>query len=997
MPDAVPQPPSSLEDHLWVVAVGASAGGLEALQRFFSHLKPHTQAAFLVVQHLAPDHRSLMRELLTPHCQLTIQEAEDGQALLADHVYLMPPGTMMSIAQNRLAFVPRPPRGLSLPIDLLLSAMAQMAPERCVGVVLSGSGSDGALGAAALRKAGGYVMVQSPETAQFDSMPRAVLHSTKVDAADAPDKLAEQVTAITKGQSGRLPEGIMADMPDAHTALQRLFHCLLQRHGLDFSQYKLPTIMRRIERRMLEVRSTNIAEYAEVVEASAEESEALRCELLIPVTSFFRESEAFEALTDELARVIQGWPPERALRLWSAGCATGEEAYSLAMAAMTACERAQRWPTIKVFGTDVDQNVLDVASSGIYPATAAGNLNPELLNRYFNVDEHQISVKADLRRMVLFARHNLLEDPPFTKMDVVACRNMLIYLQAPTQERVMRRLQYALNAHGCLFLGCSESLGGLQTDFDIIHAGHKLYRLARPIVAAFAVGNGPRRSMLSSPAARVHPSKGEVRPDRLVELAQRQILRTFAPLCLLVTEQRQLLHAWGPTQRFLMLPEGSPRLDAIRMLPERLSLVAGHAFQQALQQQREVSEPPVTFEHHGQLLSARVHAAPLKGADRAEPCILLSIEELPAPDQTDAISSIDNLNEVELLHVRSLEQDLADTRASLQHTIEDLEAANEELQATNEELMSSNEELQSTNEELQSVNEELYTVNAEYNAKLEAVTALHADLDGMSQNTGVATLFVDQALGLIRFTPEAAQLFRLRLSDMGRPLDDFSNPLDYPTFFKDVRRVLDGAPPIETEVFARDGQAYIVRMLGYGESMALPRRLVISLIDVSRLKDAQRLQAMLDAMSSHIAVLDKHGNIVQVNEAWRAYARNNGGGGGAGMGLGTNYLAVLARSTEPGALDVLRGMQQVLIGKQPSYRVTYPCHSPTEKRWFVMYTTPLPEPDGGAMVVHMDISDWRRTTPTNQEAHHDEREPQPSGIGEAQSPLEHGTQGGALA
>lgn len=339
--------------------------------------------------------------------------------------------------------------------------------------------------------------------------------------------------------------------------------------------------------------------------------------------------------------------------------------------------------------------------------------------------------------------------------------------------------------------------------------------------------------------------------------------------------------------------------------------------------------------------------------------MLLSVEIRHASSAPLA-SELDErpLTESELTRLTEIERELTDTRLSLQATIEDLEAANEELQATNEELMSSNEELQSTNEELQSVNEELHTVNAEYNAKLEAVSALNADLDGMSQATGIATIFVDQFMQLLRFTPEAAVLFRLRPTDIGRPISDFNNPMDYTGLPDDLRQVLRDGNAIERETLSRVGTPYIVRVLGYGESINKPRRAVISFIDVSRLHDARRLQSVLDSMSSHIAVLDVHGNIVQVNEAWTAFARNNGGEGHPTVGVGSNYLAVLARTTDPEGLDVLRGLQEVLSGKRQQYRVTYPCHSPQENRWFAMNANALPGKRGGAVVTHFDISPW---------------------------------------
>ena len=945
----------------WLVALGASAGGLEALQRFFSALKPPTQAAFVVIQHLSPDHRSMMSELLARHTPLPVREAVAGESLEVDHIYLMPAGVLMTIEQEHLVFTPRPLRGVSLPIDLFFRSLAGAGAGRCIGLVLSGSGSDGATGAAALRAAGGYVMAQTPETARFDSMPRSVITATGVDAVLPPEQLAAQVLGLTQGRAGRMADGELVATPQIKPSLQRLFDCLMQHAGVDFSHYKLPTVMRRIERRMVVQGCASVSDYADRVEVMPDECEALRCELLIPVTSFFRDESAFNALRAPLQALVRDAPNGQTLRLWSAGCATGEEAYSLAIAALEACAAVQRWPGVKVYATDVDPSVLAVGSAGSYPLGSADHMTPERQAQWFNLQDERLVVKPELRQMVLFARHNLLEDAPFTRMDAVVCRNTLIYFQADAQERVMRRLQYALHQQGLLFLGGSESLGALQADFQALDTAHKIYRLVRPVLTALAVRDGFGRSTVSLRGRNPVRSNSPAEGPRLVDIAVRQLVQSYAPLTMLVTAQRQLLHAWGATQRYLRMPEGEPQLDVMRLLPAKLSGVASHALHVALRTRSQHVSPLLQLDLDGERRQLRVVARPLASDDDREPCVLLSFEEpgVGGPAVGDM-----PLTEGEVDRLVELERELAAVRTSLQTSVEELEAANEELQATNEELMSSNEELQSTNEELQSVNEELYTVNAEYNAKLDAVSALNADLDGMSQATGIATLFVDAQQQLVRFTPEAAALFRLRPSDIGRPIGNFNNPLDYPDLLADLRAVLGGSATVEREVPGPSGTGYLVRVLGYGERAGVPRRAVLSLIDISRLRDARRLQAVIDSLPEHVAVLDVHGTVRQVNHAWHAFAARNDGAAGSTsqadgpVGVGANYLAVLARATTPDALEVLRGLQQVLSGRCEHYRVTYPCHSPTEQRWFVMNASALRGSEHGAVVSHFDISPW---------------------------------------
>ena len=949
----------------WLVALGASAGGLEALQRFFSRLTPPTQAAFVVIQHLSPDHRSMMSELLARHTTLPVREAVAGESLEVDHIYLMPAGVLMTIEQEHLVFTPRPLRGVSLPIDQFFRSLAGAAANHCIGVVLSGSGSDGASGAATLRAAGGFVLAQSPDSARFDSMPRSVIAGPGVDAVLPPEELADKVLALTQGKVSRMADGELLTTPQIKPALQRLFESLLQHAGIDFSQYKLPTMMRRIERRMAVQSCASVSDYADLVVTQPDERSALQRELLIPVTSFFRDDAAFQTLKAPLQALVRDLPQGQALRLWSAGCATGEEAYSLAIVALEACAAEHRWPGIKVYATDVDPVVLGVGSAGSYPIGAADQLSAERRAQWFTTQSDRLTVKPELRQMVLFARHNLLEDAPFTRMDAVACRNTLIYFQADAQEKVMRRLQYALNQKGLLFLGSSESLGGLQGDFQVLDAARKIYRLVRPVLTALAVRDGFGRSTASlREHAVLRPSRpGRLDGPRLVDLAVQQLVQAYVPLTLLVTAQRQLLHAWGDTQRFLRLPEGEPQLDVMRLLPARLAAVASHGFHNVLRIGSGHVSPPLDIDLDGQPRRVRVAARPFPVEDGQQPCMLISIEDVnAAAAETGADSR--PLSEDEMTRLGELERELALVRSNLQTTIEELEAANEELQATNEELMSSNEELQSTNEELQSVNEELYTVNAEYNAKLDVVVTLNADLDGMSQATGIATLFVDAQLLLVRFTPEAAALFRLRPDDIGRPIGNFNSPIVHAGLLDDLAQVLAGGPLVEREVAGQSGGRYLLRILGYADRPGAGRRAVLTLIDISRLRDARRLQAVIDSLPEHVAMLDIHGTVRRVNRAWERFAGQNGGGPehappGQSVGVGANYLAVLARSTTPDAMDVMRGLQQVLSGRIDSYRTTYPCHSPTEQRWFVMTATALQGGEQGAVVSHFDITPWQ--------------------------------------
>ncbi|MBQ0932177.1 chemotaxis protein CheB [Ideonella alba] len=939
--------PSSLPPHPpWVVAIGASAGGLEALQQFFAALRHPAGAAFVVIQHLAPDHKSLMAELLARHTALPVCTAQDGMALAPNQVYLMPPGVSMSLAADTLHLEPRPAQGLALPIDHFLLSLTQPAPERVVAVVLSGSGSDGSVGADALRRAGGYVLVQAPDSAKFDSMPRSVMASTAVDAALPPAALAELAQEIVRGESARMGQGDLLASRQLRPALQRIFDLLLEHGRIDFSVYKLPTVLRRLERRLLVTRAANASDYADQLEKSSEERERLRRELLIPVTSFFRDASAFDALSRQVLEPLLLERRGQPIRLWCAGCASGEEAYSLAMACVETAERLGVSASIKVFGTDVDPQVLDIATQGRYPAITAEVLGQERLERFFVRQGELWMVRPELRQLVLFARHNLLDDAPFTRMDLVACRNTLIYFQTAAQERLLRRLQYALLPGGTLFLGASESLGPIQADFSTLDGLHKIYRLERPVATASAL-----RDAFASSARVARPQHAGPTPSHarsLIDQGLHQLMSAWLPASLLISAQRELIHAWGPTRRYLRMPEGEGSLDVMRMLPERLGPVVLH-LQHLVQADRQAHRSaPVQLDIDGVAHRLVVHAQPLD-AGHALDGVLVSIEELALPEVADGVETrpVDT--------VSALEQELSATRQSLQATIEALESSNEELQSTNEELMSSNEELQSTNEELQSVNEELYTVNAEFNAKLDALNALNADLEGMAQATGLATIFVDQALCLVRFTPEAAMLFRLRQSDLGRSIEDFNSLLDYPGLSADLRQALHQDTPIERMVDGPHDTRFMASMVGYSHLPGRPRRAVVTFIDITRVRDASLLQDLIDSLPEHIAVLDPQGTIRRVNRAWSDFARANGGEHSPMVAVGANYLAVLARSGHPLARATLTGLQEVMAGRQPEYRQVYDCHGPSELRWFAMHARPFPTRGGGLVVTHFRL------------------------------------------
>ena len=953
-----------------IVAIGASAGGLEALERFFDGLSCHSGATFVVIQHLSPDHKSMMANLLSRHTEMSVVMVEQDMPIEPNQVYLIPPGSIMHMGQGKLNLTPKNPRTLTLPIDVFFKSMAEHYGARCVGVVLSGTGSDGTRGAAAINDAGGFLIAQEPEDAKFDGMPRSVIATGLVDAILTVDKIGARLMAHITNQP-IVNAAVALEAPVARAlaltpeaAMNGILRLLLQLGGIDFQEYKIGTVMRRIERRMTVRQVTSLESYLALLNVERSEVLTLRREMLIPVTSFFRDSEAFEILARQIIEplVIKKQAGDT-IRVWAAAVSTGEEAYSIAMMFLEAFDQLKRWPTLKIFATDVEQQNIETAGAGTYPESIAAEVSPQQLERFFVKKGNNFVVKNELRQCIVFARHNLLSDPPFTRMDLVVCRNVLIYFRAQAQERALKRLQYALLPAAHLFLGSSESLAELQKDFMPVSAKHKIWQMIKPLNLPLDVAKGASYGYTS-----VALTATTARTPRIKSSAVDQgftaLLKAFAPpAAILVNGRHELVHSYGSVSPFLQLREGHASLDVNRILPEALVPVAVALLFKAGRTGVSVSSDRLKLNNaDGEALHLRLSAWPVEEFE-GERQTLLAFELLQLPAATDTLTTLD-VNSETSERMEVLERELMATRESLQATVEELETSNEELQSTNEELMSSNEELQSSNEELQSVNEELNTVNAEYQEKIDILNRLNADLDNMAQAVAAGTVFVDEHLHLTRFSPDAMHIFKLRDSDLGRPLDDLAHSLIYPELISDLGHTLKEGNKIEKEVRGINGLHYFVRMLPYSVPSSTVKGAVITFMDVTALHQVSRLQHIIDALSEHIAVLNSAGVITLVNTAWRKFAEANGDPELVHSGPGVNYLEVCKDIHEPPndptALSAQRGVREVLEGRRSHFSLEYPCHSPTEERWFVMHVSTVGGEQPGAVVSHVNITEWRK-------------------------------------
>ncbi|MBK5915781.1 chemotaxis protein CheB [Rhodocyclus purpureus] len=956
----------------YLVCIGASAGGLDALERFFKACPSNTGAAIVVIQHLSPDHKSIMNNLLARHTEMPVIMVEDEMPIEANHVYLIPPGAIMRVSQGHLHLTPKNPRGLTLPIDIFFASLAEVYGPRAVAVILSGTGTDGTRGAGAVNSSGGFVMVQDPESAKFDGMPRSAIATGIFDAILAPEDMPARLVAHIHKLPVAKPVSEVRIVPHAKmnsaevlAAIQQLLN---HASGIDFSDYKPATVLRRIERRMQVQHTPEMHQYLDLLENERNELLTLRRDMLISVTSFFRDPDTFELLFEKvISPMVAEAPTGTTLRVWSAGVATGEEAYSLAMLFIEACERHRRWPNLKVFATDVDQACIETAGIGQYPESTAAELSPERLERFFVKKGNYFVVKNELRQCIVFARHNLLSDPPFTKMDLVVCRNTLIYFKSGAQERALRSLQYAVREGGALLLGPSESLASVSDGLQIVSAKHKLFRRTGASSLPLLDRRGSTTRPLSAPVALACGSGRRLAAERnnIADIGIAALLARYAPAAVVVNAAHEVVHLYGEVSSYFQPREGVASLELNRLLPDNLVPVASALLYKVARDECELVSDTIEVKlANGERRHVRLAAQPLR--HDGERLSLLCFEG--APGKGGATPEPVDVDAETVARISVLERELAATRESLQATIEELETSNEELQATNEELMASNEELQSSNEELQSVNEEMSTVNAEFQEKMQILNRINADIDSMAKASGVATVFVNSDMLITRFSPDAMQIFKLRESDIGRRLDDITHLLDYPGLVGDLERTLQTERMIEREVKTLSGKnVYMARILPYAIPSTTLRGAVATFIDISAFHDALRLQTIIDALPEHIAVLDPAGRIVLVNLAWRRFAQANGDPDLRKSGIGVNYLDACSNvraGTAPdfaNATAAAQGVRGVLDGTLPSFSLQYPCHSPLEQRWFVMNVAPVRSSEEfGAVVSHVNISSWFR-------------------------------------
>ncbi|MBA4106562.1 MAG: chemotaxis protein CheR [Pirellula sp.] len=859
-----------LEDRPYVVGIGASAGGLESLERFFKNMPADSGLAFVVIQHLSPDFKSLMDELLARHTKMRIHRVENGMEVEANSIYLIPPKKEMIISGGRLLLTDKDPdQDLSLPIDHFFRSLAQDVGGCAVAIVLSGTGSDGSRGILEIHNAGGMVIAQSEESAKFDGMPKSARDTGIVDHILSPEEMPGE---LVKHLAHVRLDDKCSTAPEAEDAADlegydAIFKLLRDEYGIDFSYYKPNTVSRRIERRLSMNQSTDLEDYVDQLRIDPPELNALYKDLLIGVTRFFRDREAYERLEhDILPDLIAKAKPGQELRVWVAGCATGEEPYSLAILLHERLKQLDRPPSVKIFASDVHQSSLEFASAAIYEEEALAKVSPERLSRYFVRRGDRYQVSNELRQLVVFARHNVMKDAPFTKLDLISCRNLLIYFQPPAQKKALSLFHFGLKTRGILFLGPSETLGELSGEFEPLDEHWKIYRKRRDIRLP-----ADMRIPLSAPMGTFRPATTLTTHagfDASLMSTYDRLLEEFMPAGLLVTDNRQLVHTFGDAGRFLRHRTGRPTTDILDLLEGDLKMALAGAIQRASKEQTPVIYHGIRVTMPSGEEQLKLGVKPILNRHGNLTHLFISLESLGAAVARDRTIAEMDVDEASKEHLDSLETELRYTRENLQATIEELETSNEELQASNEELVASNEELQSTNEELHSVNEELYTVNAEYQKKIVELTELTDDMDNLLRSTDIGTIFLDRNLCIRKFTPQIGRAFDLLPQDVGRRIDSFSHNIRYPDLIADVSKVVETSVPIEKEVQDRAGQWFFLRVLPYRSHSKL-EGVVLTLIDISMLKGTEarlhQMSAIVESSDDAIIGMDLEGRITTWN------------------------------------------------------------------------------------------------------------------------------------
>jgi two-component system CheB/CheR fusion protein len=884
-------PSQKVKAELPIIGIGASAGGLEALQELFTNMPSDTGLGFVVVPHLDPTHTSIMPELLQRYTDMPVYQAKDRVKVKPDTVYVIPPNKNIGILHRHLVLLePAEPHGFRFPIDFFLRSLAQDQGELAIGIILSGSGTDGTLGLRTIKVEGGLAIVQEPGSAKHDGMPRHAIDSGPVDFILPPSKMPAQLVSFVSHFSRKRIEKRPLTTDTLSNYLEKIFLILRQHTKHDFSQYKLGTFNRRIDRRMTVNKIGNIANYVSFLEQHPEEAQALFKDILISVTGFFRDREAFIALKRHMKHLISGRSSTSPIRVWVPGCATGEEAYSITMIVRECLDELDRDTEIQVFATDLDADAIERARTSTYPLGVAADVSQERLNHFFVKTEDAYVIKSEFREMVVFAVQDIIKDPPFSKVDLICCRNLLIYLNADLQARLVPLLHYSLNKDGILFLGSAETVGKFTDLFSALDNKWKIYqRRELALNNNYRVQFAPPASERKFEVAGGEPRSDTVEAFSIEELVNNILLYQYTPACVVVDQKYDVLYVHGQTSRYLELPTGPLKTNILDMAREGLKTELAAALRKAFFKGEETSYHNLQVKHDGSFHSVDLKVSPIVYPAVMQKLSIVMFQTVTSREPEPPVKTKHGRSTRSGKRIAELEQELALTKENLQTTIEEVETSSEELNSANEELQSSNEELQSTNQELetsreqlQSLNEELMTVNAENQGKIDELSKSRDDLQNLLNSTDIATIFLDMNLHIRRFTPAAANIFNVIKSDIGRPIHHVTSNLAYDKLDEDLNEVLDSLFPKYIEVETKEGRSYTLRITPYRSAGNAIEGLVITIVDITEEKKAAQevakakaaqeareyAESIVDTVREPLIILDADLRIISANRSF---------------------------------------------------------------------------------------------------------------------------------
>jgi two-component system CheB/CheR fusion protein len=834
-----------------VIGIGASAGGLEAMEQFFTCVPASCGAAFVIIQHLDPNHPCILPELLQRITTMKVTQADDGRKVKPGCVYVIPPNKDLSILHGKLHLLERVvARGLHLPIDFFFRALADDQRERAIGVILSGMGSDGTLGLRAIKANAGLAFVQSPDSARFNAMPCSAIDAGLADIIAKPQELWERIFSCIKHHRPAI-HAVARQTPDvkSQNATEQIVILLRERTGNDFSLYKRNTLHRRIERRMGLHQIDAYDQYVRYLRENPQELDLLFKELLIGVTSFFRDTAIWEQLkTIAIPALLEEYPAGKEMRAWVPACSTGEEAYSLAMVFKEILEQRhfQHRFKLQIFATDLDQDAIERARQGVYPANIVADVSPERLTRFFVAEGNHFRISKEIREMVIFAQQNIITDPPFTKLNLLSCRNLLIYFCPELQKKLIPLFYYSLNAHGILLLGNAETIGNFTTLFSSLDSHARLYRRiaqAQPRTDIdFPSKYFPLTSM--TPVANVTTKPMLNLQDSIDQL----LLQNFVPAAVVINAEGDILYINGRTGKYLEPAAGKANWNIHAMARDGLRHELAGALSIAQHQTEAVHLSGLTIDTNGGTQTINLTVQAIKEPEALHGLlIVLFTDVLTAPARNRSRKSPYNTEQQALLtELQQAQQELQTLREQRQTAQEELTSSNEELQSTNEELQSTNEELTTSKEEMQALNEELHIMNTALQSKVNELSWVNNDMESLLNSMKIASVFLDNSLNIRRFTSHATYLFKLISSDVGRPLSDIVTDLDYPTLQEDAQAVLNTMVFYEKQVSARDGRYFKVRIMPYRTHDNVINGVVITFIDIS---DIKKLEAQLGIQS----------------------------------------------------------------------------------------------------------------------------------------------------